>query len=286
MRKLLRKQGYAPNVLVTDRLASYGCARRQLGMRARHEQGLRKSGSSLCLLIDQFEELFRYAREHNPEEAQLLIDVLCLLASHENPAPHLFVILTMRSDYIGECARFDGFAETVNSCQYLLPRLDDFGILRAIHEPAAMYGGNVDPAVGDRLLLATRREEDGLPILQHTLMRACSHARERRTRERNGSREGWTVTLADLQAVGDERGALSQHADEVLAEFSAGDPIRLKTAESLFRSLTELSLTELSAEGRVIRRPCRLADLTAVAGGDRAGIIAAIIAFKAPGRNF
>src|SRR5688572_13045115 len=43
MRKLLRKQGHAPKVLVTDRLGSYGCARRQLGMRARHEQGLRKN---------------------------------------------------------------------------------------------------------------------------------------------------------------------------------------------------------------------------------------------------
>src|SRR5918992_1147472 len=43
MRKLLRKQGYAPTVLVTDRLASYACARRQLGLRARHEQGLRKN---------------------------------------------------------------------------------------------------------------------------------------------------------------------------------------------------------------------------------------------------
>src|SRR5215217_2291390 len=43
MRKLLRKQGYAPEVLVTDRLASYSCARRQLGMKARHEQGLRKN---------------------------------------------------------------------------------------------------------------------------------------------------------------------------------------------------------------------------------------------------
>src|SRR5215203_3089520 len=43
MRKLLRKQAFAPEVLVTDRLASYACARRQLGMRARHEQGLRKN---------------------------------------------------------------------------------------------------------------------------------------------------------------------------------------------------------------------------------------------------
>jgi putative transposase len=43
LRKLLRKQGYAPDVLVTDRLASYSCARRQLGLRARHELGLRKN---------------------------------------------------------------------------------------------------------------------------------------------------------------------------------------------------------------------------------------------------
>jgi putative transposase len=43
MRKLLRKQGYAPAVLVTDKLQSYGAARRQLGLAARHEQGLRKN---------------------------------------------------------------------------------------------------------------------------------------------------------------------------------------------------------------------------------------------------
>ena len=43
MRKLIRKQGYAPRVLVTDKLRSYGAARRHLGLRARHEQGLRKN---------------------------------------------------------------------------------------------------------------------------------------------------------------------------------------------------------------------------------------------------
>jgi putative transposase len=43
MRKLLRKQGYAPRVLVTDKLGSYASARRQLGLSARHEQGLRKN---------------------------------------------------------------------------------------------------------------------------------------------------------------------------------------------------------------------------------------------------
>ena len=43
MRKLLRKQGFAPAVLVTDKLGSYGAARRELGLSARHEQGLRKN---------------------------------------------------------------------------------------------------------------------------------------------------------------------------------------------------------------------------------------------------
>jgi transposase-like protein len=41
MRKLLKKQGFAPEVLVTDRLRSYGAARSEIGLSARHDQGLR-----------------------------------------------------------------------------------------------------------------------------------------------------------------------------------------------------------------------------------------------------
>jgi transposase-like protein len=43
MRKLLKKQGFAPDVLVTDKLRSYGAAKAALGLSARHEQGLRKN---------------------------------------------------------------------------------------------------------------------------------------------------------------------------------------------------------------------------------------------------
>ena len=46
MRKLLKKQGYAPDVLVTDKLGSYACARVQLRMHARHEQSLRKNNQA------------------------------------------------------------------------------------------------------------------------------------------------------------------------------------------------------------------------------------------------
>jgi putative transposase len=43
MRKLLKKQGYVPEALVTDKLGSYGAARRELRLACRHEQGLRKN---------------------------------------------------------------------------------------------------------------------------------------------------------------------------------------------------------------------------------------------------
>ena len=41
MRKLLKKQGFANEVLVTDKLRSYGAAKSEIGLSARHDQGLR-----------------------------------------------------------------------------------------------------------------------------------------------------------------------------------------------------------------------------------------------------
>jgi putative transposase len=41
LRKLLKKQGFAPAAIVTDKLRSYGAALRTIGFSGRHEQGLR-----------------------------------------------------------------------------------------------------------------------------------------------------------------------------------------------------------------------------------------------------
>jgi len=43
MRKLLKNQGFAPRLLVTDKLRSYGSAFRRLRLTCPHEQGLRKN---------------------------------------------------------------------------------------------------------------------------------------------------------------------------------------------------------------------------------------------------
>ena len=43
MRKLLKKHGFAPDVLVTDKLRSYAVAKSELRLTTRHEQGLRRN---------------------------------------------------------------------------------------------------------------------------------------------------------------------------------------------------------------------------------------------------
>ena len=43
IRKLLKKQGFVPKLLITDKLRSYGSAFRHLRLTCRHEQGLRKN---------------------------------------------------------------------------------------------------------------------------------------------------------------------------------------------------------------------------------------------------
>jgi hypothetical protein len=76
-------------------------------------------GKSVCILVDQFEELFRYERERSRDEAELFVDLIDRAAketvgSTEPDAVDLHVIITMRSEFLGECSRFAGFAETIN----------------------------------------------------------------------------------------------------------------------------------------------------------------------------
>jgi transposase-like protein len=46
MRKLLKKQRFAPKLAVTDKLRSYGAAFQALRLTCRHEQGLRMNNSA------------------------------------------------------------------------------------------------------------------------------------------------------------------------------------------------------------------------------------------------
>jgi putative transposase len=96
MRKLLKKYGYAPAVLVTDRPASYACARRQLGMRARHEQGLRKNNraENSHQVVRRRER--RMQRFKSPGSAQRFLSAHSAVHNAFNVQRHLISRRTLR----------------------------------------------------------------------------------------------------------------------------------------------------------------------------------------------
>ncbi len=227
-----------------------------------------------CLLIDQFEELFQHARRQGPEEAQLLTQVL--IGLHRAPPPGLYVTMTMRSEYLGACARFEGFAELVNESQYLLPRMGHEDLVRAIREPAGMYGGQVSRELAERLIADAGGGQDQLPLIQHGLMRLAEGRRGKRP-------EDWTLTLAEFPREGGLGGLLSAHADEVAAQVRGGlDPARRdRVVEDLFRALTDVN-----ADNQAIRRPQTVARLAAVVGLEIETLRPVLDAFRVDGVSF
>ena len=131
-------------------------------------------GDNLLILVDQFEEIFRFALGTGQEEADTFVALL-LAATKQREQP-VYVVITMRSDFIGDCARFTGLAEAVNEAQFLTPRLTREQSREAIEGPARVFGGEVEPALVNRLLNDMGTDPDQLPLMQHVLMRMWTRA--------------------------------------------------------------------------------------------------------------
>jgi hypothetical protein len=245
----------------------------------------------ICLVIDQFEELFSFARSDGLTEARLLVDVLVSLV--EKPPAGLYALLTMRSEFLGSCARFRGFAEAVNATQYLLPQMDQAALLRAIRDPALLYEGEVSRDLAERLIADTGGGQDQLPLIQHGLM-LIYHRKLSRSKRDDRASPGepdpdrrWRLTSVDYLSGPDLASLLSDHADSVMAVAARRpgsqdiDPKREQIVEDLFRALTDTN-----AEGQAIRRPQTVEQLVAVSGGDAAPVRSILDDFRAEGVSF
>ena len=73
------------------------------------------------------------------EEGRAFVELL--LAASD--AGRLHVVITMRSDYFGECAGYRGLAEAVSGSQYLVPMPDRDQLEAAIRSPVD-EGGSLD----------------------------------------------------------------------------------------------------------------------------------------------
>ena len=211
---------------------------------------------TLLVVVDQFEELFRYkalatttdavrgARDRQAADAAEFVQLL-MEASRQHPA--VYVVITMRSDYLGDCAEFRDLPEALNECQYLIPRMTRQERQEAIELPLGRVA--IAPSLVQRLLNDAGDEPDQLPILQHSLMRTWNHWRKvdpDQTRP---------IQVADYEAIGGFEEALNRHAEELLSQ------VPKDVAACVFKRLTARG-----KDNRERRDPATLQQLWDVCG--------------------
>ena len=96
MRKLLKRQGFAPDVLVTDRLRSYGAAKAAIGLSARHDQGSRANNPAENSHQPTRRRERKMQRFKSPGSAQRFLSVHAAVQNTFNVQRHLTSRRTLR----------------------------------------------------------------------------------------------------------------------------------------------------------------------------------------------
>lgn len=256
------------------------------------------AGKSLVLVVDQFEELFRYAAATSSDRALSAEEVRArdeatqfvqlLLQASRAPQVRIHVLLTMRSDFIGDCARFHGLPEAVCEAQFLVPSLTRDQLDEVIRQPIEKAGATIEPQLVERLLNDCSTEMDQLPVLQHCLSRLWEEAGKAAAVDAEPASSAPPtdapaddvdilhrhITEVHYRKIGEFAGALSQHADEILKELPG---TKLQWAvEQAFRALSELD-----KEGRATRRALKYSQLVAETGVEEGAVRQALNRFRA-----
>src|SRR6478752_71203 len=180
-----------------------------LGLVEAIEQGRRKKDVNYLVLVDQFEELFRFKDGQDANSVNETLAFVNLLIEAVNyPDAPIYVAITMRSDFIGDCAQFPDLTRKINDSHYLIPQLTRDQKRRAIDGPVAVGGAKIAPRLIQQLLNDLGDNPDQLPILQHALMRTWSYWASYRDYDEEN------VDLKHYEAIGTMSEALSQHANE------------------------------------------------------------------------
>ena len=266
--------GLAPDQIVeaTLRLSTIGLA----DITAQAQLG---PGVNLLVVVDQFEELFRYRQvsasaslDEQTRSQNATVFVNLLLEAVAQPALPIYVVLTMRSDFLGDCAQFPWLPEAINEGQYLVPRMTRDERRAAIAGPVAVGGAEISPVLLTRLVNDVGDNPDQLSILQHALNRTWHEWEQAKAAEE-------PLALPDYEAIGTMAHALDRHAERAYAEL--GSDRQRWICERIFKALTDRG-----TDTRGIRRPTSCATLCALAEATHEEVAAVIEVFREPSRSF
>ena len=227
---------------------------------------------NILIVIDQFEELFRFNRMeanlNTANESSAFVKLL-MNAIQQTEIP-IYVVITMRSDYIGDCANFPQLTNMINNSHYLIPQMTREQKRAAVLGPVAVGSGTMASRLVQQLLNDLGDKHDQLPILQHALMRTWDYwTKQRKNNE--------PIDIVHYEFIGGMEEALSLHADEAFEE--------LNKREKDICAILFKALTEKGADGRGIRRPTKLKDIAEITAAHINEIINVVEAFRMVGRT-
>lgn len=257
------------------------------------------SETNVLLLIDQFEELFRFryqdqdgdhdehqaSAEHSRDEANAFVNLL-LVTARQLRRQNVYVVLTMRSDFLGDCDAFQDLPAAINDSQFLTPRMTSQQIRQAILGPLQAFDADAEPELIGRVLRDIGSERDELPLLQHALMRVWTETRSKfqvssSELPSSDNQEAATLTLklSVYERIGGLAQALSDHADEAYEELETRKNKRV--AEMMFRCLCDQG-----GEQRLTRRLVTVGEVAAIAGVEPEQVHEVAEVFRSAGRCF
>ena len=251
----------------------------KLGLIDVYEQAHLEEDTNLLVVVDQFEELFRFRHslaspaadpQEMGEEARAFVNLL-LEVNQQTTLP-IYVVITMRSDFLGDCTQFPGLAEAINAGQYLVPRLTRDERRQAIVGPVLVAGAEISPVLVTRLVNDVGDNPDQLSILQHALNRTWEHW----LRVSGGK---GPLEVVHYEAIGTMERALDTHAEQAYGELGSDKQRRI--CEKVFKALTDKA-----TDPRGIRRPTSLETLLALTQASEVDLLSVLDHFRSPACSF
>jgi len=227
--------------------------------------------TNILLVVDQFEEIFdclnQAKNNEQKDNARKFVSIMLGLST-QRILP-VYSVLTMRSDFLGDCDRFYGLPETMNQSQYLVPRMTRGQRMEAIKGPSALLAVQLSDRLIQRLLNDSSENPDHLPVLQHALMRTWDIWQQSNDPQPD---------IRHYETIGTMDRALSIHANKI---YDALNDRQQFITEKLFKVITHKTVS-----GKGIRRPKLLSDLYTIVNKPSEDIRTVIDQFRQSGCTF
>jgi DNA-binding SARP family transcriptional activator/WD40 repeat protein len=198
-------------------------------------------GERLVIAVDQLEEMFTLC-EQEGERAAFAGRLAGAAGDAERRA---LVVVSLRADFYGRLASYPRLAALVSANHVLVGPMDRQDLARAIENPSARAGLEVERPLVEALVSDVAGEPGGLPLLSTTLLQLWR------------ARDGRALRYSSYRAIGGVRGAVARLAEDAYNQLGDGEQ---RIARGLMLRLAS------GEDGTLARRRVPLGELERIPG--------------------